>query len=183
MATARRVRRARELAAPGVAALALTLALALVGCGGGGSHNSSSAPTKAQYTAKADAICKSAAAITAPLIAKLESSGPALATGSASVARELAPIVSKLHEVGSSSLAKLRALKPPAGQAGAVEEFLSPLTNVVGAAGQAASSLSSGQGAAALGLLAQVETDAQQATSAARAYGVAPCGSVVAAIG
>jgi hypothetical protein len=161
------------------AALLLVALAVLAGCG----SSSSSAPTKAEYVAKADAICKAAGEKTAPLVTKLESSAGAIASGSATVAREVAPVLVKLHEVGASSLSQLRALKEPTGEKAAIEKYLSPLTNVVAAAGQAASSLGAGQPSAAFGLLAQVESDAQQATSAAGAYGVAPCGSVVAAIG
>jgi hypothetical protein len=163
-------------------ALCGAAALALAGCGSSGS-SASSGPTKAQYVAKADAICKAAGEKTAPLISKLVAGGAGLASGSASAAHELAPVVGKVHEYAAASLTQLRALERPKGEASAIEKFLSPLSNVVGAAGQAASSLSSGQGSAALGLLAQVQTEAQQATKAASAYGVAPCASVVAALG
>lgn len=164
----------------GIALLGVLVSLVLVaGCG----SSSKSGPTKKEFVASADAICTAAAKVTAPLIAKLEASGAALATGSAKAARELAPVLAKLHEEGASSLARLRALKRPAGEKAAIERFLSPLTDVVSAAGQAASSVAAGQGSAAIGLLAQVESDAQQATSAASSYGVAPCGSVVSAIG
>lgn len=168
----------RRLALCGAAALSL-----LASACGSSSSSKSGAPTKAQYVAKADAICKAAGEKTAPLIAKLESSGASLASGSAKAARELAPVVEQLHTDAAASLSQLRGLQRPDGQHAATESFLSPLTDVVGAAAQAGSSLSAGQGAAALGLLAQVQTDAQQASSAARAYGVGPCGSVVAAIG
>ena len=154
--------------------------LLLVGCG---SSSSSSGPTKAQYVAKADAICSAAGAKTAPLISKLVAGGASLASGSASGARELAPVLAKLHDEAAASLAQLRALKQPKGEAAKIESYLSPLTNVVAAAGQAAASLRAGQAAPALGLLGQVQSDAQQATSAAQAYGVAPCGSVLSALG
>ncbi len=158
----------------------LLVGLLLAGCG---SSSKPSGPTKAQYVTKADAICKAAGEKTAPLISKLEAGGAALASGSPAAARELATVVGGLHEYGASALTQLRALKQPKGEKTAVESFLSPLSNVVSAAGQAASSLSSGQGSAALGLLADVQSEAQKATKAADAYGVAPCGSVVAAIG
>ena len=165
------------------AALCGAAVLVLAGCGSSNSSSSSNGPTKAQFVSKADAICKAAGEKTAPLVSKLLAGGAGLASGSATAARELAPIVAKLHEYAAASLAQLQALKRPKGEASAIQTFLSPLSNVVGAAGQAASSLGSGQGSAALGLLAQVQTEAQQATKAASAYGVAPCGSVLAAIG
>lgn len=164
-------------------AVCLLLAGALLASCGGSSKSSSSAPTKAQYVAKADAICEAVGRKTAPLLSKLEASGPALLAGSATAAHEAAPLLRELHSEASASLSQLRALRAPKGDGAAIERFLSPLTNVVAAAGQAASSVSAGNASSALGLLAQVETDAQRANSAARAYGVAPCGSVVSAIG
>ena len=92
-------------------------------------------------------------------------------------------MLAQLHDTAAGSLAQLRALSRPKGENTKIEGFLSPLTDVVEAAGQAASSLDAGQASAALGLLAQVQSDAQQATSAAQAYGVAPCGSVLSALG
>ncbi len=157
------------------------LALALAACGS--SKPKASGPTKAEYITKANAICKAAGEKTAPLISKLEAGGAALASGSPAAARELASVVAKVHEYGVASLSQLRSLKQPKGEAAAIERFLSPLSNVVAAAGQAASSLGSGQASAALGLLAHVETEAQAATKAADSYGVTPCGSVVAVVG
>ena len=170
---------ARRLALCG--ALALTLLAA--GCGSSKKSSSSSATTKAQYVARAEAICRAVGQKTGPLIAKLESAGPSLLSGGAQSARELAPVVEDLHADAASSLSELRALKRPKGLDEGVESFLSPLSNVVGAAAQAASSLSSGQGSAAIGLLAQVQAEAQRATKAADAVGLAPCGGVLAALG
>ena len=153
----------------------LLLALAVAACGG----STKSGPTKAEYVAKLDAICKTAAEKTAPLLKQLEADAPAILSGNASRGREVAPVVQHLHEYGVSILSQLRALKQPKGEKAAIERFLSPLTNVVSAAGAAATSLSSGQVTGTLGLLEQVETQAGQAGSAATAYGAGPCGSVV----
>jgi hypothetical protein len=166
---------------PAALATPLVLGLLLAGCGS--SSGTPSGPTKAQYVAKADAICKAAGEKTAPLISKLEAGGAALLSASPAAARQLSTVVGGLHEDGSSALAQLRALKQPTGEKTAIESFLSPLSNVVSATGQAASSLGSGQGSAALGLLAEVQAEAQKATKAADAYGVQPCGSVVSAVG
>jgi hypothetical protein len=158
---------------------AAALAPALGACGSG----SSSGPTKKQYVAKADAICNAAAAKTAPLISRVAAAGPALASGSPKTAREIAPALKQVYEEGAASLAELQALKQPDGDKKAIEGFVSPLTNVVAADSQAYSSLSAGQAAAALGLLAKVQADAQRVTSAAQAFGVAPCGRVGELIG
>src|SRR5208283_948947 len=127
---------------------ALACALLLAACGG----SSSSGPTKAEYIAKVDAICKTTSEKTAPLIKQLEGAATGIVAGNPARAREAAPVVERLEQYGSSALAQVRALPQPHGEKAAIERFLSPLTNVVSAAGQAASSLHSGQAGGALGL-------------------------------
>lgn len=163
--------RARPITAVAVGGL-----LALAGCG-------SSGPSKSHYTSEADAICKSAQAQTAPLIKQIAAEGASLVSGGAASARRLATAVERLRTIAASDLAQLQALKQPSGDHAAIERFLTPLASVVGTIGQAASTLSAGQGPQALGLLEQVQPVAQQVTSAAQAYGVQPCGSILAALG
>jgi len=152
---------------------AFACALLLAACGG------SSAPSKAEYVAKVNAICKATAEKTAPLVKQLEGSATAILAGDSAKAREAAPVVEQLEKYGQESLAKVRAVQTPTGEKAAVERFLSPLTNVVSAANQAASSLHAGETTGAVSLLEQVQGDALQAVSAANAYGVSACGSVV----
>lgn len=171
----RRVRRAKPITAVAVSGL-----LALAGCGG------SSGPSKAQYVAKADAICTTAHTQTAPLIQQVAAAGASLASGgagAASGARRLASVVQRLHDVAAAGLAQLRALRQPSGDHAAIERFLTPLASVVDAIGQAATALGSGQAPQALALLQQVAPVAQQVASAAQAYGLTQCGSVVSALG
>ncbi|MFI4985493.1 MAG: hypothetical protein ACHP93_04140 [Solirubrobacterales bacterium] len=151
--------------------------LVLAGCGG------SSGPSKAQYVAKADAICTTAHTQTAPLIQQVTAAGASLASGGAPSARRLATVVRRLHDVAASGLARLRALRQPSGDHAAIERFLAPLASVVDAIGQAATALGSGQAPQALGLLQQVQPVAQQVTSAAQTYGLQQCGSVLSALG
>ncbi len=160
------------------AAVALTLAVALVlaGCG-------SSAPTKSQYIAKAGAMCATASAQTAPLIKQVTASAVALSTGGASAATRLASAVSQLHTVASSNLEKLQNLEQPSGEHATIERFLTPFASVVSAIGQAATALGKGQAQQALGLLEQIRPSSEQATSAARAYGLTQCETVLSALG
>src|ERR1019366_4917001 len=91
------------LAAAGLAGGVLVLA----GCGG------SSGPSKAQFVAKADAICKTTQAQITPLVNEIAAAGAKLLTGAASATRQVATVVQHLHSVAAGSLAKLRALAQP----------------------------------------------------------------------
>jgi len=157
------------------AALTLALALVLGGCG-------SSAPTKSQYIAKAGAICATASTQTAPLIKQVTASAVALSTGGASAVARLASAVSQLHTVAASNLEKLQKLEQPSGDHAAIERFLTPFAGVVSAIDQAATALGKGQAQQALGLLEQIRPSAEQATSAAHAYGLTQCETVLSAL-
>lgn len=158
---------------------AAALVPALAACG----SSSSGGPSKAQYVAKADAICNAASTKTAALISKIAAAGPALGSGSAKAAREIAPTVKQVHEEGAASLSQLRALKQPKGDKKAIEGFVVPLTNIDAAISQAASSLSAGKASTALAQLANVQADAEGEISAAHAFGVARCAGVGELIG
>jgi len=158
------------------ATLALLAVLALAGCG-------SSAPTKAQYVAKADAICATESAKTAPLIREVTVAASALGTGSANGVPKLASAVSELHDVTATYLAQLQKLEQPSGDHAAIERFLTPFAGVESAIGQAATALHAGQAQKAVGLLVKVQPTAARATSGAREYGLAQCATVLAALG
>lgn len=153
----------------------LLAVLALAGCG-------SSAPTKAQYDAKANAICASAGAKTAPLIREVTAGAAALASGNVHGVPALASAVTHLHETGTQTLAELQKLEQPSGGHAAIESFLTPLGSVVSAIGKAAEDLDKGQAQQALGVLEQIRPTSQQATAAADAYGMTSCGTVLAAL-
>lgn len=154
----------------------LLAVLALAGCG-------SSAPTKSQYDAKANAVCATASTKTAPLIREVTAGAAALAGGNVHGVPALASAVTRLHETAETTLAELQKLKQPSGGHAAIERFLTPLASVVGAIGQASEALDKGQAQQALGVLEQVRPTSQQATAAADAYGMTSCGTVLAALG
>jgi len=157
-------------------ASALIAALAVAGCG-------SSAPTKSQYIAKADTICTTASAQTAPLIHQVTEAAVALGTGKASSVPQLASAITRLHEVAKTYLTQLEKLEQPSGEHAQIERFLTPFASVVSAIGQAASALQKGQAQQALGILEQVRPASQQATAGAQAYGATSCETVLAALG
>jgi hypothetical protein len=164
------------------ALLAVAAALALAACGGGGATTSStsSGPSHAQYVAAANAICATAARQTAPLIAKVKSSGAAAVLSGGGPA--LAAIVSRLHDVAAVDLARLRALAQPPADHGAIARVLEPLTTVVADIGRAATALAKGEALNALALIQQAQPVAARVTGAARALGAARCGAVLAAL-
>ena len=163
-----------------IAAIVVGGALALAGCGGSGS---SGGVSKSQYVAKADAICTTTAAKTAPLINHIATAGVSLLGGSASTARQVAGVVGQLRTVAAKALAQLRALAQPTGDHAAIQKFLTPLSSVVGTIGTAGTALSNGQAVQALTALQGLQTVAQQLASAAKAYGLHACESVVALSG
>jgi hypothetical protein len=151
--------------------------LVLAGCGG------SSGPSKAQFVAKADAICKTTQAQITPLVNQIAAAGAQLLTGSASATRQVATVVQHLHTVAAASLAKLRALAQPSADHKAIQKFLTPLASIVDSMSKAASALSEGQGPQALALLQTAQPLAQQVTGAAKDYGLVQCQSILSALG
>lgn len=185
----RRLRRERERigslgyagsvrAVPAVLAVAGLLVLA--GCG-------SSAPSKSQYIAKANAICLAARAQTTPLVRQVTSSAVSLASAARSAqlsaAEQLATALARLHAVAATDLAQLQKLEQPSGEHAAIERFLTPFATVVDTIGQAATALSGAQASQVLVLLRQVQPDTQQMTGAAQAYGLTQCATVLPALG
>jgi hypothetical protein len=164
----------RRPAAVTFAALAAAGVLLLAGCG-------SSAPTKAQYAAKADAICRTASGKTTPLIGQVISAAQSLSSsGGQSAARQLSNDLQQLHATAAGALTKLRALSQPAGGHAAIERFLTPFGSVTDTLGKAASAAAGGQPQKALGELEEIAPDAQQMTSAATAYGLTDCENMLA---
>jgi hypothetical protein len=102
--------------------------------------------------------------------------------GSSSTARQLAATLSRLHTVAADYLAQLQRLKQPSGDHAAINRFLTPLGQIVDAIGKAAVAIGNGQAPAAIGLLEQAGPVAQDATDAARAYGMRQCETVLAAL-
>ncbi len=165
-------RRARRT----LAALAGCSALLLAGCG-------ASSPTKAQYTANANAICRTTGAQTAPLIEQLTTAAASLSPSGQAVAGELASALTKLHAVTASALAKLRALKQPVSEHTAIERFLASFATVDDALAGAAKAAAAGNPQLALAQLERAAPAAQQMVNAARAYGMAACENVLSVLG
>ena len=153
----------------------LVAAFAIGACGGGGGGG----PTKADYIARADKICRAAHKSAVPLIAQLTSAGTSL---NPAAARKLAAVADRLHSIQAGYLAQLRALEQPSGDKKTIEAFLTPAGQVVGGIGNAAGSLSRGDVTTTLGLLAQAQGAGAEAKNAADAYGFKECGAALALV-
>jgi len=156
-------------------ALALASALALGACGSG-----SSSPSKSEYVARADAICRAARAQTLPLIRSAASSAAELLkSGSPAAAHTLAPELSRLHAIAAGDLARLQHIQQPSGDHAAIERFLRPLRSGVETVAEAGVHLSKGETEQALAGLTFLQATASQVASSARAYGLSGCEDVL----
>jgi hypothetical protein len=184
-----RPRRKHRRQRAGASLAAVVAAVALGACGGSGGSGTSttksttSGPTKAQFIAQADAICKTTETKLAPLIKELVGGAAKLLAGTSTSTGQLATPLTKAHMVAATGLTELQALAQPAGDHKLVEKFLSPLGQIVGSLATAAGGLSKGQGTVALAQLEQDQAPAQAVTSAATAYGLHGCETIFSALG
>jgi hypothetical protein len=164
--------------APALVVAAAASALLAPGCG-------SSGPTKAQYTASANAICRTAGAQVTPVVRKLTGSAAALNSGNQAAAQEATGALQELHTVTSAALTKLQALPQPSAGHAPVERFLSALASVSAALGRAATTAAASPSQFQQAL-AQMETAApagQRMVAAAWAYGMTQCATLFTGLG
>jgi len=154
------------------AALVITAAL-LSGCG-------SSASTKSQSIAKANAICRNVSSQTTPLIKHLTTAAESLlSSGGRRASQEVTSELQQLYTTANRTLAKLRALKPAVSD---IDQFLTPFATVTEALGRAARAAAAGQAETALLDVEAVASDSQQMTKAAKAQGLTACENALAAV-
>jgi hypothetical protein len=163
---------------------AVLIVCVLAGCGGSNSTTTttttSAAVTKAEYVAKANAVCAAAAPQTAKLLGELESATTAALKGpSASGVAQLAALVAKVHSAAQTVLGQLQALPPPAGGQAAIGQFLTPLADAIAGLGQAAKAITSGHATEALSSLLELRSKTPQLASAAQAAGLTKCEGVL----
>lgn len=166
-----------------VGLLSGTLTLAACGGGGASATSTSSGPTKAQYLAQSDAICKTTETQLTPLVHQVAGAAGAVFAGSPGAAAKVVPAAEQLHAVAAAGLAKLRALTEPAADHARIAKFLTPLSSIVASIATAVSGIKKGQGTQALAQLQADQTLAQQVTSAAKSYGLRQCETIFAALG
>lgn len=161
---------------PALLLAALAGGALLTGCG-------SSGPSKAQYTAKANAICRNAAAHTTPLVGQLTNAAGSLSAANPAAARELAGALEQLHTTTAATLTKLRALKPPSTDPAAIEHFLSSFAVVAETLGKTATAAGAGQLQETLAQLEATAPAAGQMAAAAKAYGLNECAALFGPLG
>ena len=158
-------------------ALAIAVAIALPGallsaCGG----SDAGGPERAAYIARADRICHQTHVQAAPLLSRLAAAAPGLTPAKA---RALAPLGRRVHDIGTTYVTRLTALRQPHADRGRLQTFVSRTREVVGAIGQAATALGAGQTVAVLGMLQSAQSSADKANAAAADYGMNECASVL----
>lgn len=171
---------------PKLIAIVMFSGVVLAACGGGGSSSATktaTGPTKSQFVAEADAVCKSTEKQTSRLVDQIAGGAANLLSGGAGAAAHIAGAVQQLHNVGAAGLAKLRGLAQPGADHKQIARFLMPLSTIVDSIGTAASGLREGQGAAALAQLQADQSPAEQVTTAAKAYGLRQCESLFSSLG
>ncbi|MGH2843744.1 MAG: hypothetical protein ACRDKL_09195 [Solirubrobacteraceae bacterium] len=141
----------------------------------------SSSLTKADYNVKANAICRTAGSKTGPLITRLTAAAESLmSSGGHSASPALIGELRQLHGTAASTLAKLRALKPPT--SGRIDQFLTPFATVTAALGHATEDAGAGRLQKALLEMEAVAPTSQRMTSAAKAAGLTACANALAAV-
>jgi hypothetical protein len=148
------------------AALALLVTLATLGCGG------EEGPSRAEYQAKANAICAAARSRTAPLVEQLSAAAGSL---TAARAAEAAAAARRLETLAGRSVAQLRALEQPSGDTEEIERFVGAGERLVAAVGRAAQALRDRDVIRALGVVQQSRGLGREAEAAAAAYGLDQC--------
>ena len=165
---------------------ALLTAGVLAGCGSSSSSTASTAssagspPTRAEFVAKANAVCATASAQTGKLLGELEgATTAALRAPSASGAAHLADLVAGLHSAALRVLGQLQALTPPSSDRAAVSQFLTPLTHAITGLGQADKAIVSGHATQALSSLLELQSQTPKLAAAAHSYGLTQCEGVL----
>lgn len=156
-----------------IAASAALALLTLSACGGG----QATGPSRADYIARAERICRDTTAQAAPLLRRFAAGAASL---NATSARKLAPVGERIHALASAYIARLRALPQPAADRAKIARFLSLSREVIDGLGQAATALSAGHTVEVLGTLQGVQATANDANAAAVAYGLRDCAKVLA---
>jgi hypothetical protein len=171
--------RARCLSSILLAALAMAL---VAGCGGSSGSSGSTAAeapagptelTKAQFIAKADAIC----AATNDSESALRGSFEELQRSQAPTAqRELGEAMSALARDGAKESEEIRALVPPKKDAKEVERLIAKEESANAVAAEAAAALEAGNAAKFYGLLESISAQGAVAQGFAEGYGLRVCG-------
>jgi hypothetical protein len=150
------------------------VALVLPGCGGGDERHG--APTRAQFIAKADALCQASNRRTRALNLQLRRAG-ALARGERDLLRRLAPILERGAGGVARNAAAFRAAEPPAADEVEIDLIRGLYDQQTRLARRLAAAAAKGEVSSFKALSTQQDDVVARARRVSRAYGFKECGS------
>jgi hypothetical protein len=157
---------------PLVSAAVVVGGLAVTGCGGGG-KTSAEGPSKAEYIAKADAICGAEQAKREDLESRVTDLGPITAGETHDVAR----LLRKAGDDLRVEIRRLRALRAPAAEARTPASLLSFLADEVTHLDGWADAYDDRNAKGIRAFQARIAEDSAKASAVAKHYGFQVCGS------
>lgn len=167
---------------PALALLAvLCLALA-TGCGGddgpgttGTTGTSATTPTRAAFIAQGDAVCRETNARIAASNARIAQINRT-ATDAKQALADAAPIFAETYDEQRDSVARFRALTPPAGDEQTVDAIVAGIEQQVSLVGQAAEAAAAGDVAQLQAVGAQMRSTRTRVRGLLQGYGFKECG-------
>ncbi len=177
--------------------LILVLALALGGCGSSSStspdSSTSSSDTtatdggslpKAEFIAKADALCAASRAKQEPLRTKVDELAQkargeegAAGTVSDNTRVELAETLEQIGAVGEASLSQVQSLGPPDADASRLEPIFQKVESAFAASRAYAAALENHEDAKAQAVAEKASAETQESAALSKQYGFKVCGS------
>jgi hypothetical protein len=167
------------LAAAALAAAALAVAVVAAACGGGGDarDDHARAPTRAQYVARTDRLCKASNARTRALNVQLLRAA-AGARNDRELLRRLAPILQRGYGKVRDTAAAFQASNPPPDDAAAIERIRAAYDKQAEQLRRLAAAARAGDAARFRTLSDEQRKVVTRARRLARGYGFRECGSV-----
>ena len=153
-----------------IATSLLVAGVTIIGCGG---ETSTVGPSKADYIAKADAICTAEQAERE----ELESRVAELAPITGDETREVALLLRRAGEDRRMEVRRLRALRPPAADVGSPASLLSSLADLSADLDGWADAYESRNATRIRAFQARIAEDSAKASAIARRYGFQVCGN------
>jgi hypothetical protein len=166
------------IARPALAAAALAVAVVVAACGGGGyaGGDDARAPTRAQYIARTDKLCKASNTRTRALNVQLLRAA-AGARNDRELLRRLAPILERGYGKVRDNVAAFQASNPPADDDAAIERIRAAYDKQAEQVRRLAAAARAGDVARFRALSDEQEEVVTRARRLARGYGFRECGS------
>jgi hypothetical protein len=156
-----------------VGAVVVGIAIGLAGCGGSGDE---AAPTRAQFIATTDALCRASNKRTRRLNVEVQRVAAA-AHDDAELLRRLAPILAQGYGPIRDNAAAFQAANPPAADAGRIERIRKAYDEQAELVRKLAAAAKRGDAGAFRSLSGQQKDVVTRARRLTRGYGFRECGS------